>query len=170
MCKGCNHDKGKFELSEWRGWLLALGDRRYRPVAQLLDWIAEDDRDMQIEFAAGSGRGFARAQSDIRTGKTAGASRPQFVRKGPAPVVADLLAERETRLRVERTVHDVMTALELPRTHWTMQHPGKVRVLLGSLPEVFPVVSAIRLATDVANHARYKSRHVRRLAVVGAAT
>lgn len=142
VCRDCNWQKGNMSLPEWHGWLLAVEDKRALVVGQLLEWIARDDRDLTVGFAAEAGIGYAKGRASQKAAE---------VQLGPI----DLEKEKQARSDWRSMVWDTLYRIGIPRTHWAYHGTRHVRVLLGSVPELFEATAGDDLAARVCSHPRY---------------
>lgn len=136
VCRPCNERKGHLSLPMFVGKLMAIGDPHYVAAKAFLEWlidIAGRSPAFEAQCYAEIGAGFSHYSQ--RRDRFLGVVRPM----------------QETVY-----VHEVLSGLGVPRTHWSYDPPGHVKVLIGSLPERFPLLSAERLKHEVLSHPRAK--------------
>lgn len=146
VCAPCNHEKGNRTLAEWLGVLLFFQDERAPKVAWLLNYISERlDTEIQAGLYAEAGAAYAAAKHDQR--------RQRLERQA-----------KQTGAALRAMAHDVISIrLGVPRTHWCYEGATHVRVLIGSVPEVFRIDLDLEERILAHPRAQYLDRSMRRI-------
>lgn len=161
VCHACNNDKANFNPFEWAGILLYRKDTRFAHVSSLIEIIADhadyDDK-MRAEMYAMMGRGYLMGKRNVYavtdTGEPARRRRPITI---PPFVETPELARRrraEETERLRRIAETAVSALRIPRTHWTFDPPDRMRILIGSISETFTICSVDQLCAEILAHPR----------------